>query len=187
MNKLFPILTSSRLILDETKPADAKDIFEVFSDKDVVKFYDFDVFNHQSEANELINDDLQKYQNDTHLRWAVRDKFSYEFLGSIGIKFNDENQSATIGYEFKKSTWGKGIATDALEQVIHFLFHEKLLKNHTDKKINRIEAYTMQGNLASEKVLTKLGFLKEGLLRQHGYWKSQFHDLNIFSILKSDF
>ena len=44
----------------------------------------------------------------------------------------------------------------------------------------------MQGNSASEKVLNKLKFQKEGLLRQHGYWKGQFHDLNIFSILKSD-
>jgi ribosomal-protein-alanine N-acetyltransferase len=186
MNKPFPKLTSTRLILDETKSNDAKTIFEMFSDKEVVEFYDFAQFTDLNQANVLINDDLQKYQSGTHLRWAVRDKVSNAFLGSIGIKYSDENHSATLSYEFKKSTWGKGIATEALQQVIHFLLQDHSLKNHTDKKINRIQAYTMQGNIGSEKVLNKLGFQKEGLLRQHGFWKGQYHDLNIFSILKSD-
>ncbi|PAJ74007.1 hypothetical protein CJF42_12700 [Pseudoalteromonas sp. NBT06-2] len=186
MNKLFSTLNSTRLILNDVQSNDAKDIFKMLCDKDVVKFYDFDVFNNISQASELINSDFQKYQNGTHLRWAVRDKNSYEFMGSIGIKYIDENHSAILGYEFKKSTWGKGIATEALQQVIRFLLKDDFLKAHTSKIINRIEAYTMQGNSASEKVLYKLGFQKEGLLRQHGYWKEQFHDLNIFSILKSD-
>jgi len=186
MNKPLPKLSSKRLILDDTKPADSKVIFEILSDEDVVKFYDFEQFTSLNQATELIINDLQKYQNGTHLRWAVRDKYTYEFIGSIGIKYSDENHSATLGYEFKKSTWGKGIATEALQQVIDFLLKADLLKTYTNKKINRIQAYTMQGNLASEKVLTKLGFQKEGLLRQHGFWKGQYHDLNIFSILKSD-
>lgn len=185
MNKSFPKLSSKRLILDEITLHDAKDVFDLLSDKEVVKFYDLEVFTNLNQANELITEDLQKYHNGTHLRWAIRDESTYEFMGSIGIKFIDDNHSAILGYEFKKSTWGKGIATEALQQIIKFLLNHDLLKSHTNKAINRIEAYTMQGNTASEKVLTKLGLKKEGLLRQHGFWKGQYHDLNIFSILKS--
>lgn len=187
MNKLFPKLKSCRLILNQVQSQDDKDVFEILSDEEVVKFYDLEAFTHLSQASELIIDDLQKYQNGTHLRWAVRDKCTYEFIGSIGIKYIDDNHSAILGYEFKKSTWGKGIATEALKQVIHFLLKDDMQQTYENKNINRIHAYTMQGNLASEKVLTKLGFQKEGLLRQHGFWKGRYHDLNIFSILKSDF
>jgi len=186
MNKLFPKLTSTRLVLDEVNSEDAQDIFEILSDEDVVKFYDFEQFTNVNQASELICNDLKKYQSGTHLRWAVRDNTTHNFLGSIGMKFNEANHSATLGYEFKKVTWGKGIATEALQQVINYLLKSDLLKGHTEKKINRLEAYTMQGNAASEKVLTKLSFQKEGLLREHGYWKEQYHDLNLFSLLKSD-
>jgi len=45
----------------------------------------------------------------------------------------------------------------------------------------------MLENTASVKLLQKLGFLEEGILRGYGYWKGQFHDLRIFSLLKKDY
>ena len=127
MNNLFPILNTNRLILDEVQAKDAQDVFELLSDEEVVKFYDLDAFTHLNQAHEIIAEDLKKYQNGSHLRWAIRDKVTYEFMGSIGIKYIDDNHSAILGYEFKKSTWGKGIATEALHQVIHFLLSDDLL------------------------------------------------------------
>jgi ribosomal-protein-alanine N-acetyltransferase len=53
-------------------------------------------------------------------------------------------------------------------------------------KINRIEAEVMQGNYASEKLLTKIGFNKEGILRQWMYWNDKHFDMTMYSLLQSD-
>jgi ribosomal-protein-alanine N-acetyltransferase len=52
--------------------------------------------------------------------------------------------------------------------------------------LNRVEALIMPGNIASEKVLLKLGFQCEGLLRQYAYFKDSFYDLQMFALLKQD-
>jgi len=54
-------------------------------------------------------------------------------------------------------------------------------------ELNRIQGDTVPGNSASEAVLTKLGFKEEGLLRESGYWKGQFHDLKCLGLLKSEY
>lgn len=53
-------------------------------------------------------------------------------------------------------------------------------------EINRIEAEVMQGNIASEKVLVKLGFKNEGVLRQWMYWNGSYYDMTMFSLLRKD-
>ncbi|NJP19736.1 MAG: GNAT family N-acetyltransferase, partial [Hydrococcus sp. CRU_1_1] len=54
-------------------------------------------------------------------------------------------------------------------------------------ELNRIEAMVMLENLASMKLLNKLGFSEEGILKEYGFWKGKFHDLRIFSLLKKDY
>ncbi|MCL1125038.1 GNAT family N-acetyltransferase [Shewanella surugensis] len=74
-----------------------------------------------------------------------------------------------------------GYATEALTEVIDFLFSQNSMH-----RVNRIEAYVMQGNLASETILNKLGFTMEGILREHSYWKGEYHDLSLYALLKKD-
>ncbi|NMP17613.1 GNAT family protein [Thalassotalea sp. Y01] len=54
------------------------------------------------------------------------------------------------------------------------------------KYVNKIEAYVMLSNRASEVVLEKLGFRCDGILREHGKWRGKYHDLKVFSLLCSD-
>ena len=83
------------------------------------------------------------------------------FLGSCGInRFDDTNHSAVISYELSKNAWGKGFATEVVTAMADFIFSEQC-----HKKINKVEAYVMQGNTASENVLSKVGFHKDGVLR----------------------
>ncbi len=68
--------------------------------------------------------------------------------------------------------------TEALEAMLRFGFDAMSL--------NRIEADVTVGNDASVRVLEKLGFQREGLLRQRGYWKGSYHDLWLFSLLRDE-
>lgn len=53
-------------------------------------------------------------------------------------------------------------------------------------EFNRISATVMLDNIASMKLLDKLGFEEEGVLREYGFWKGEFHDLKMFALLKKE-
>ena len=78
---------------------------------------------------------------------------------------------------------GNGYATEALKAIIKHGFSGLLPCD----ELNRIQGDTIPGNNASEAVLLKLGFKEEGLLRESGYWKDQFHDLKCFGLIRSDY
>lgn len=176
----FPRIETPRLILNETTLADTGSIFSLFSDPQVLIYYDIEQFNNPEQAKELINSDAKKYKEGQMLRWAVRNKLSGKYIGGCGInRFEPSRHTAVIGYEFIQGSWGQGFATESIQAVVDFCF-----SNRSPQFINRIEAYVMKGNLASEAILAKLGFEKEGILKQHSYWKGQYHDLALFSKLK---
>lgn len=176
----FPRLNTARLLLNETTADDAQAVFELFSDKRVTEYYDLEVFDSIKQALDLIESDAKKTLDNRLLRWAVREKASGNYIGGCGInRFEPERHAAVIGYEFCRAYWGKGYATEAIASVIKFIF-----SNSCPSTVNRIEAYTMKGNLASEALLLKLGFRAEGILREHSFWKGRYHDLTLFALLK---
>ncbi|KAG2316165.1 hypothetical protein Bca52824_019287 [Brassica carinata] len=77
------------------------------------------------------------------------------------------------------SIWGKGIATRAVStagpQVFSDLPH-----------VLRLQAFVQTQNKASQRVLEKVGFQKEGLLRKYSYVKGEIHDVFVYSLLSSD-
>ncbi|WP_394203864.1 GNAT family N-acetyltransferase [Shewanella waksmanii] len=180
--KTPPELATSRLLLDECVLSDAEAVFSLFADNKVTQFYDLAAFENLEAARELIKQDAIKHQQQQMLRWAIRDKYTQQYLGGCGVNhFEPQRHVAVIGYELIPQAWGQGLATEALQAVIDYLFTEY------QQPINRLEAFVMQGNIGSEKLLTKLGFHCEGVLRQHSYWKNQYHDLSLFSLLKQDY
>jgi [ribosomal protein S5]-alanine N-acetyltransferase len=68
---------------------------------------------------------------------------------------------------------------EALQAIIRFGFEEL--------GVNRFQALVMPGNMASIKLLLKLGFQEEGVLREYAHFKGAFHDLHCFSLLKKEF
>jgi len=92
-------------------------------------------------------------------------------------------KSTVIGYDISRAYWGHGYATEAVREIIKLGFSGGLPCG----ELNRIQGDTVPGNQASEAVLKKLGFKEEGLLRESGYWKGQFHDLKCFGLLRSEY
>jgi len=180
----FPVLKTDRLLLSELNLADVPFVYALFSDKQVVRYYDLEAFKDESQASALINLFKARFDNLEGIRWAIRLKNTEQCIGTCGVNaWNKPMRSATIGYDLHPQFWGKGIITEALSAMVDNIFSGIL----PDVSINRIQADTVPGNIASEKVLLKLGFNEEGLRRQSGYWKNQFHDLKCFGLLKDEF
>jgi len=89
------------------------------------------------------------------------------------------NKSAELGYAMSSRYWGKGIATLVVKQVVEAAFKEF-------PYLERLEAQVDVENVASQRVLEKAGFQKEGVLRKYLFIKGKSRDMVMFSILSSE-
>ena len=83
-----------------------------------------------------------------------------------------------IGYTLVPSERGKGFCTEAVKIMVDYLF--------LSKDIMRIQVQTDQRNAASQKVMEKAGFRKEGTLRRNFFVRGEWTDDYIYSILREE-
>ncbi|MBB3656712.1 ribosomal-protein-alanine N-acetyltransferase [Rhizobium sp. BK650] len=108
--------------------------------------------------------------------WIIEDRMSGRVLGAIRFNRIDRHWKwAELGYEIHPSVWGTGLMTEAVKAVTKCGFDHFSL--------NRIEAWTLPGNTASDRVLEKAGFRYEGTLRQKAWFKDAFHDFRMFGCI----
>lgn len=175
----FPILYTDRLQLVEIEQHHLTDIFKLFSDSKVTRFYNIKTLTSESEAKKIIDLFQSRFNEKVGIRWGISPIGVNNIIGTIGFNNFSKQHRANIGYDLQSESWNKGYLNEVLKSVVEFGF------NHLE--INRIEAEVMQGNIASEKVLSKNGFKNEGVLRQWMYWNDKHYDMSMFSLLRSDF
>lgn len=173
----FPQLETDRLLLRAVESNDAAVILSIFSDEEVTRYYDLYPYSNLEEAEALIDFFAESFELERGIRWGIVRKEDNQLMGTCGYvglhRFRGE-----IGYELNRRYWRQGIMRDALETIIDFGF-DKL-------DLNRIEALVMIENVASAGLLKNIAFREEGILRQYDFFKGAFHDMRLFSRLKSD-
>ncbi|MDQ1232540.1 ribosomal-protein-alanine N-acetyltransferase [Paenibacillus sp. SORGH_AS306] len=98
-------------------------------------------------------------------------------MGGIGIHVHNTN--AEIGYVLNPDYQGNGYVTEAARAILAYGF-ETL-------DVHRIYATCRPANIASEKVMQKIGMTCEGIMREHWYYKGEFHDSSLYSILAKEY
>lgn len=102
-----------------------------------------------------------------------------KIIGRIGLYEIDRlNNSASIGYWVTEETQGRGIITRACEAILNFAF-EKL-------QLNRVEIRCAAENARSSAIPKRLGFQREGIIRQGELLNGVYIDLYLYSMLKED-
>ena len=173
----FPVLETPNLHLRQLTEDDAADLLAVFADEEVTRFYDLYSYESLDEALELIDFFSESFEVERSIRWGIARKTDNRIVGTCGYvwlrRFRGE-----IGYELHRTFWRQGIMKEALAAIVQFGFQQLGL--------NRIEALVMMDNEASISLLRSLGFQHEGILREHDYFKGQFHDMHCFALLKNE-
>lgn len=119
--------------------------------------------------------DLSRWES---YRWFI--STGTEVVGSVGLKnINQMMAFAEIGYGVTETLQGKGIATQAVSLMVEKIFKETQLR--------KLIAYVHDKNIASCRVLEKIGFQREGLLREHYIINGKPENEVLFAILKSEF
>ncbi|MFX0117299.1 MAG: GNAT family N-acetyltransferase [Candidatus Hodarchaeota archaeon] len=115
----------------------------------------------------------------TRFRLIIVLKETHELIGTICyVNWSRNNRSAEIGYSLSPDYWGRGYMVEALQPLIQFGFE--------GMNLNRLEATTNIENNQSQRLLQRLGFKKEGVLRQKYYFNGRFSDEMIFSLLRDE-
>lgn len=105
--------------------------------------------------------------------------FNKIVAGRIGLhNIDHQNKIASIGYWLDENYTGKGIISKCCKAIINYAYDTL--------NINRIEIKCGTGNNKSKAIPEKLGFKKEGILREAELVNNTFIDLYIFSMLKKE-
>ena len=173
-------LQSERLLLREITARDVSDVFEIYSDPEVMLYFD-DRFAFQdlSEAEQMISGYQNEIRDQNGMRWGIVLKESGKLIGTCGFHaISDYHKRIETGYDLNRHYWGKGFMSEALSLIIDHAF--------TVSDVNRIEAFVETPNTASRALLEKLGFKLEGLLREHEMCRGNLIDIQILSLLRKD-
>lgn len=176
----FPILETERLILREVENKDVEQLYAMLSDTEVAKFDYFYPVRSKAEVFKFIERYKKGLEEKEEITWGIILKNTNKLIGTCCLGDFDEGARRTeIGYDITRSEWGKGYATEALEAVVDFGFYMM--------NLNRIEATITPGNNASVRVLKKLNFIQEGIVRERDLIKGKLEDGIIMSILKREY
>jgi len=168
MENSIPIFKTDRLLLIAPTKNDIDAYRYLFKDKRLIEYTNI--------TPKLIDAMIKGNLNGKFYSWIIKDIITNELFGAIRINsFNHKRSFCEIGYEIGVNYWGKGYTTEALKCIINFA--------HNDLKLNRIEAWTLPGNTASDKVLLNNGFIHEATLRESFKFKRKLVDVKYFGRL----
>lgn len=180
----FPILETERLLLREWDTADAEDLFAFYSIEDVVHYTPITAYTTLEQAVTKAKNFRDWFRvKQSSVTWAVVLKDTRKIIGECSLhSFSPENERAEVGYAYSPEVWGKGIASESIRKIVDYGFTDFSLF-----PINRLEANTDPRNIASAKLLEKLGFTKEGHLRQRHIEKGEAVDSIVYAMLRGEY
>ena len=170
----FPILTTERLILRKLVRTDAPALFSMRSDARVMEHIGRPRATTLQDARKLIAVCAKDRMNDQGITWAITLKGDNNLIGTIGYyRLKLEHHRGEIGYMLSPHHWRKGIMGEALEAAVACGFQR--FRFHT------IEADTDPLNVASNSLLARHGFVREGLFKENFFWNGVFKDSAVWS------
>jgi RimJ/RimL family protein N-acetyltransferase len=142
------VLVTERLVLKEFSLTDAHGFYELNLDPKVIRFTGDVPFSSMAEA-EIFIRNYDHYDRHGFGRWSVFLKDTNEYLGFCGLNYRLAVDEVDLGFRLRRSHWGKGYATEAAQG--------SLLHGFKSYGLEKIVAWAMKDNLASHRVLHKLG------------------------------
>ncbi|MGN6611394.1 MAG: GNAT family N-acetyltransferase [Angustibacter sp.] len=179
MALLPPTLTAARLRLRPVADRDADALFALHRDARVLRYWDAPPWTDRARAEGFIRASRQLADDGTGVRLAVERTADAAFIGWCSLtRWNPDYRSAAIGYCYAEAAWGQGYATEAARAVLTWAFDTL--------DLNRVQAETDTRNLASARVLEKLGFVREGTLREDCVVDGDVSDSWVYGLLRRE-
>ncbi|MGV4414326.1 GNAT family N-acetyltransferase [Chryseobacterium sp. T1] len=149
---MFPIIKTSRLILNKIELSDADTVFFLKSNPEVMRYIKRDPYTEIEQAVNNIKLISSQLEAGESVNWALRDSETKEMMGSISLwNFSKNRKTAEMGYAMKPDFHGNGYMDEAMKAVVNYGFEEL--------NLDLIEAFTSRYNESSKKLLLKNHFV----------------------------
>ena len=156
--------------------ADASALFAVFSDPRVMRRWSTPPWTAIEQAHAFIECSADALAKGEALRLGLERRSDGQLIGQCTLfALAGASRRAEIGYSLAASDWGQGYMHEALRTLIDHGFDEL--------KLNRIEADIDPRNAASARSLERLGFTREGLLRERWIVGDEVSDTALYGLL----
>jgi len=172
-------IESPRLRIRLVESADIADLLEVNGDEEVTRFLPYAAWRSLDDGEAWLARMNGLNAAGTGLQFVIVEKASGRAIGTLLLFRHDEASArAEIGYVMGRAQWGRGLTHEALTALIGYAFGAGGL--------NRIEANVDPDNVASNRLLLKLGFVLEGRLRENWVTKGNPGDTHVYGLLRRD-
>jgi ribosomal-protein-alanine N-acetyltransferase len=163
------IAQTSRLLIREFTPEDEILLLTIDEDERLTQYVKKRT---PQESKQVFKDTLKEYKNQSGLgRWGIFNMADNDFIGVCALKPSEYDSSCIeLGYRLHLKYWGSGVATELAKALVYYGLHEIGLKE--------VCAVTHPDNAASQRVLSKAGFVPHG----RAFWYGE--DLPFFKAVK---
>lgn len=179
MSLVAPTLRSDRLVLRPFADGDGGALFAMHSDELVMRWWDGPRWADPARAGRFLEACREMADAGTGVRVAVEQAPTGTFLGWCALqRWDRQHRSASLGYCFRPAAWGRGHATEASRLLLGWAF--------AAMGLHRVQALVDTRNQPSARVLDKLGFVREGTLREDCIVDGEISDSWVYGLLERD-
>ena len=174
----LPTLRGSKVLLRWLTAEDVDALHEIFSDPEVARYLAIPRQRSREESERFLAEIHEGFRTRSLYQWGI--EHAGRLIGTCTLGGIDwENRRAEIGFVLGRSSWGQGLMPGALALLIDHSFGELGL--------HRIEADVDPRNGASLRLLDKLGFRREGHLRERYFKDGEIQDSIMLGLLRPEY
>lgn len=170
------IVETERLLLVPIDETHSSTLHRFWSDEAVTRYMNIEPFETVEQTTEMIAFLVKRMAEGSASRYSILLKDSQVVIGTCGLNYLDyENSRTEVAYDLGSAYWGKGYGFELMTAFVEWVFQSQ--------DFHRVEAKIDPDNLPSIKLIERLGFQKEGLLRDYEKIGQNYCDVLMYSKL----
>jgi ribosomal-protein-alanine N-acetyltransferase len=174
-----PVLETPRLRIRRVERADVAPLLAVNGDDEVTRYLPYASWNSIADGEAWYERAEERHRRGEAIQFVAAERMSGRILGTcLLFHLEAEDGRAEVGYVLGREHWGAGFMREALAAVLTYAFD--------GLKLRRLEAEIDPRNDASARLLSRLGFTREAVLRQRFRTKGEVTDSWIYGLLRSE-
>ena len=174
-----PTLAAERVTLRPLRADDVYALFAIFSDAEVARYWSRPPMTHLAQARAMLRQVREGYRSGEILQFGIERHDDAVVIGTCTLfHVHAQSRRAELGYALGSPYWRQGYMHEALQRLARYAFE--------DLDLIRLEADIDPRNEASERALLRLGFVKEGYMRERWVVGGTVSDSAVFGLLRRE-
>ena len=173
------VIPTKSLTLRFLREADLPAVYDIFSHPEVMRYWSYPPWTDRSQAQQWLINVQEGYRTRNALQLGIERRADHVLVGTCTLfQFHVASRRAEIGYALGRPYWGSGYMHEALQALLRYAFQTL--------DLNRLEADIDPRNVASARILERLGFQKEGHLRERWIVNGEISDTRLYGLLRRE-